>query len=707
MLVGAVLSSVASAQLISPVSSAELGQIRCSATALAPLVRIEGTSELVGDIAITCENRGPGRRFEPSGFLVVDLAVSLSVGIANQSGFGLGADVTDAVLVVNEKTCLASTSERLFSDCGASGSTVQDPMLGRRGSASPRMLRWSGVALPIPGAAVGSESARAVPLEDCVGRYGVPGGCHPTTTSVRLTNIRVNAAEAGVGGDARSGAIPIEAVVSMSSGGGSVVLEAGTLPVAHAAPGISAHARSVQAGRLCSEGEAFGEVRIVEGFASAFKAAGGQSLEPGRPGWRDDYYPTAAGAAAHPSTTSVRLTNIRVNAAEAGVGGDARSGAIPIEAVVSMSSGGGSVVLEAGTLPVAHAAPGISAHARSVQAGRLCSEGEAFGEVRIVEGFASAFKAAGGQSLEPGRPGWRDDYYPTAAGAAAHPSPTRVRIGLSAIPEGVSVAAPPAPACASEGGAARLRLGLVEGASTSGLGGTVVSGEPAPDVPLTVSETAEAFAVYEVLAADPSAQEECRIQFRLTASDSDGHAIRGGQVAVDASLAPLGPPASSGPLGARPRFVAPERVPRPSFPVDECGTTLFFPFVTNQTTFDTAVVLVNTSADPLGTRYQPGSCSLTFHGAGLEGEQSATFRRTVEINAGEQVAFRLSSGNAERGVDPLPDFQGYLVAQCSFQYAHGFAFVTEQVGGASVLAQGYLAEVVSQSAESARSDPAP
>lgn len=586
MFVGAVLPSVASAQLISPVSSAELGQIRCSATALAPLVRIEGTSELVGDIAITCENRGPGRRFEPSGFLVVDLAVSLSVGIANQSGFGLGADVTDAVLVVNEKTCLASTSERLFSDCGASGSTVQDPMLGRRGSASPRMLRWSGVALPIPGAAIGSESARAVPLEDCVGRYGVPGGCHPTTTSVRLTNIRVNAAEAGVGGDARSGAIPIEAVVSMSSGGGSVVLEAGTLPVAHAAPGISAHARSVQAGRLCSEGEAFGEVRIFEGFASAFKAAGGQSLEPGRPGWRDDYYPTAAGT-------------------------------------------------------------------------------------------------------------------------AAHPSPTRVRIGLSAIPEGVSVAAPPAPACASEGGAARLRLGLVEGASASGLGGTVVSGEPAPDVPLTVSETAEAFAVYEVLAADPSAQEECRIQFRLTPSDSEGHAIRGGQVAVDASLAPLGPPASSGPLGARPRFVAPERVPRPSFPIDECGTTLFFPFVTNQTTFDTAVVLVNTSADPLGTRYQPGNCSLTFHGAGLEGEQSATFRRTVEIDAGEQVAFRLSSGNATRGVDPLPDFQGYLVAQCSFQYAHGFAFVTEQVGGASVLAQGYLAEVVSQSAESARADPAP
>ena len=511
---------------------------------------------------------------------MVDLAVTLSAGIANQSGFGLGADVTDAVLVVNEKTCLASTSERVFSECGAGGSTVQDPMLGRRSSASPGALLWSGVALPIPGAAIGGESARAVPLQDCVGRYGVPGGCHPTTTSLRLTNIRVNAADAGVGADVRAGAIPIEAAVSMSSAGGSVVLEAGTLPIAHAAPGISALARSVQAGRLCSEGAAFGEVRILEGFASAFKAVAGQSLEPGRPGWADDYYPTAAGA-------------------------------------------------------------------------------------------------------------------------TAQPSPTRVRIGFSALPEGVSIAAPAAPVCAAQGEAPKLRLGLVEGASASGSGGTVVPEGPARNVPLTVSEAAEAFAVYQVLHSDPSAQEECRIQFLLTPSAPDGPAIRGGRVTVDASLAPLGQTTSRAPL----RFVDPEREPRPSFPVGGCGTTLFFPFVTNQTTFDTAVVLVNTSADPLGTRYQPGSCSLTFHGAGSEGEQSPALRRTIEIDAGEQVAFRLSSGNAARRVDPLPDFQGYLVAQCSFQYAHGFAFVTEQVGGASVLAQGYLAEVVSQSAGSGSADP--
>jgi hypothetical protein len=129
--------------------------------------------------------------------------------------------------------------------------------------------------------------------------------------------------------------------------------------------------------------------------------------------------------------------------------------------------------------------------------------------------------------------------------------------------------------------------------------------------------------------------------------------------------------------------------------------------VTNQTTFDTAVVLVNTSADPLGTRYQPGSCSLTFHAAGLEGEQLPTVQRTVEVDPGEQVAFRLSSGNPALGVEPLPDFQGYLVAQCGFHYAQGFVFVTEQVGGVSVLAQGYLAEVLSQDPQGETSSSVP
>ena len=39
-------------------------------------------------------------------------------------------------------------------------------------------------------------------------------------------------------------------------------------------------------------------------------------------------------------------------------------------------------------------------------------------------------------------------------------------------------------------------------------------------------------------------------------------------------------------------------------------------------------------------------------------------------------------------------FQGYLIAQCTFQFAHGFAFITDGVGANGGLSQGYLAGVI-------------
>jgi hypothetical protein len=39
-----------------------------------------------------------------------------------------------------------------------------------------------------------------------------------------------------------------------------------------------------------------------------------------------------------------------------------------------------------------------------------------------------------------------------------------------------------------------------------------------------------------------------------------------------------------------------------------------------------------------------------------------------------------------------PDFQGYITAECNFQFAHGFAFISDF--GARNLAMSYLALVV-------------
>jgi hypothetical protein len=41
---------------------------------------------------------------------------------------------------------------------------------------------------------------------------------------------------------------------------------------------------------------------------------------------------------------------------------------------------------------------------------------------------------------------------------------------------------------------------------------------------------------------------------------------------------------------------------------------LFFPFITNQAGFDTAMALSNTSADPLGTSPASGACTMNFYG---------------------------------------------------------------------------------------------
>jgi hypothetical protein len=41
-----------------------------------------------------------------------------------------------------------------------------------------------------------------------------------------------------------------------------------------------------------------------------------------------------------------------------------------------------------------------------------------------------------------------------------------------------------------------------------------------------------------------------------------------------------------------------------------------------------------------------------------------------------------------------PEFQGYVIAVCEFQYGHGFAFITDGFGGIPALAQGYLALVI-------------
>jgi hypothetical protein len=88
-------------------------------------------------------------------------------------------------------------------------------------------------------------------------------------------------------------------------------------------------------------------------------------------------------------------------------------------------------------------------------------------------------------------------------------------------------------------------------------------------------------------------------------------------------------------------------------------TNLLFPFVTNQAGFDSALVIVNTSADPFDNPATDGACTLHFFGPSAPAPTAPT-----PIAAGTEATFLAST--------VAPGFQGYVIATCTFPLGHGW-----------------------------------
>jgi ABC-type glycerol-3-phosphate transport system permease component len=119
-------------------------------------------------------------------------------------------------------------------------------------------------------------------------------------------------------------------------------------------------------------------------------------------------------------------------------------------------------------------------------------------------------------------------------------------------------------------------------------------------------------------------------------------------------------------------------------PNDPANTTnLLFSYVTNAAGFDTGISISNTGTDPFGTVGQAGTCTFNWYGAAFTGATP-----TPNILPGTTYVTLVSTtlNNVTGG------FSGYMIAQCRFSYAHGFAFISDL--GARNLAMGYLAPVV-------------
>ena len=105
--------------------------------------------------------------------------------------------------------------------------------------------------------------------------------------------------------------------------------------------------------------------------------------------------------------------------------------------------------------------------------------------------------------------------------------------------------------------------------------------------------------------------------------------------------------------------------------IEDCTTTLLFPFVTNQQGFNTGLAITNASEGS-------GSCTIAYSGP----DAPEDMMTPEDIAGGEQWVGVLS--------DIAAEFQGYITASCEFRNAHGFAFITGG-GEPPTLAQGYLA----------------
>ena len=106
--------------------------------------------------------------------------------------------------------------------------------------------------------------------------------------------------------------------------------------------------------------------------------------------------------------------------------------------------------------------------------------------------------------------------------------------------------------------------------------------------------------------------------------------------------------------------------------VEECITSLLFPFVSNVSGFDTGIAITNTSG-------ANGTCKIEWSGTNAPADDGM-----VEVMAENTATFVVSA--------MAPGFQGYADITCDYTGGQGFAFITNGFGsmGGVTAAQGYL-----------------
>jgi len=324
-------------------------------------------------------------------------------------------------------------------------------------------------------------------------------------------------------------------------------------------------------------------------------------------------------------------------------------------------------------------------------AGAVAGRSMAF-VIRVNENTATAFKSIAGESSQV-----------ATATSNAVVNGTRFQINFSNVPANTTLYVPNGVITSTNGSTATAQLTSSAGGSAlatiSGSGSSSIttstgfgSGSANSLAAVTVS-SGSGSAVFEIVNSDSNNLDRFDIPVFIITSAN----------AVAGSSTPISATVSLSPVGATtiPNFaVGASTSTLTGSTFNLCTTSLLFPFVTNQLGFDTGIAISNTSTDPFGgsgATAQAGTCTLNFYGSGAPSPSSAVVPTSAAGNSvasGTTAAVVLSS--------LAPGFQGYVIAQCAFQYAHGFAFITDGVGVNGGLSQGYLAGVIPDTNQKSR-----
>jgi hypothetical protein len=293
-----------------------------------------------------------------------------------------------------------------------------------------------------------------------------------------------------------------------------------------------------------------------------------------------------------------------------------------------------------------------------------------------------------------------------AAGTGTATSGTRIKLIFSGIPTNAAVYVPTT--ITGVGGAGFI-LSLTTGGETGAFtAATTPSGAPAGTAPI-VNNTA----IYEVTEADYTALGSFTVTPIVTYA-SNAVTLPAGPVTVAVSYAPS--PATSGASLASPiptiPYFANTSTTLTGSTFTACSTTLIFPFVTNESSFETGIAIANTGLDylnPTGkvtsvATGQSGACTISFFGStGAEGGTQAALPTAPNFPASTKTPATIAPGTTH--ADTLTDiiggpFQGYAIATCPFLYAKGFAFIEYGLATSNGVVEGYLADVVTSTRQS-------